>query len=58
MNKHTPIEVRMTEKLVLTGLTKRYGNHLAVDGLELQVKEGISSPSSAPADRARPQSST
>jgi ABC-type Fe3+/spermidine/putrescine transport system ATPase subunit len=30
----------MTEKLVLTGLTKRYGNHLAVDGLELQVKEG------------------
>ena len=30
----------MTEKLVLTGLSKRYGNHLAVDGLELRVKEG------------------
>lgn len=30
----------MTDKLVLTGLSKRYGSHLAVDGLELTVKEG------------------
>src|SRR6185312_11755812 len=40
MNKHAPTEVMMTEKLVLTGLSKRYGNHLAVDGLELRIRQG------------------
>ncbi len=40
--------------VALRGLTKRFGDKVAVDGIDLQVPPGCSSAWSAPTGRARP----